>query len=101
MMKQIKNRVLMVGGGSAGHVAPVLAVIDELAVGSPGIEVRFWCDRGFMRQSRALMKQASVELKVEKIFAGKFRRYHATSVWRQLGDLPTLLHNIADLFAIG
>lgn len=100
-MTQKTNRVLTVGGGSAGHVAPVLAVIDELAAHSPEIEVRFWCNRGFMRQSKALISQATIEVKVEKIFAGKLRRYHKASLISILTDIPTLYRNFTDLFIIG
>ena len=93
--------MLTVGGGSAGHVAPVLAVIDELVARSPSIEIRFWCDRKFMRQSRALIKHAKTDVKIEKIFAGKLRRYHNVSFLHRLADIPTLLRNFGDFFAIG
>ncbi len=88
------------GGGSAGHVAPVLAVIDELARRHPGLEIRFWCDRGFYKQSEALMKHALVNVRVEKIRSGKFRRYYGTSFARQALDLPTAAHNFIDFFIV-
>jgi UDP-N-acetylglucosamine--N-acetylmuramyl-(pentapeptide) pyrophosphoryl-undecaprenol N-acetylglucosamine transferase len=47
------------------------------------------------------MKQASMEVKVEKIFAGKLRRYHGVPLWRQAGDLPTLFRNVIDMVIIG
>ncbi len=88
------------GGGSAGHVAPVLAVIDELTARQPRLEIRFWCDRGFFSQSQSLMKHASTQVKVEKIRSGKFRRYYGSSVFQQLIDIPTIFLNFVDLFII-
>ncbi len=88
------------GGGSAGHVAPVLAVIDELTASQPRLEVRFWCDRGFFVQSQSLMQHASTPVKVEKIRSGKFRRYHGASFFEKLTDIPTIFFNFVDMFTI-
>lgn len=88
------------GGGSGGHVTPVLAVIDELAKRHSDIEVRFWCDRAYKKQSQNIMKRSEAEVKVEVIRAGKFRRYHGTSLTKQLTDIPTLFHNALDLFLV-
>ena len=88
------------GGGSGGHVTPVLAVIDELARRHPSVDIRFWCDRGFLPQSQAVMKRALVEVKVEKIIAGKVRRYHNIGFLKQLIDFPTVARNFFDLFLI-
>jgi len=89
-----------VGGGSAGHVAPTLAVIDELARRHPNLEVRFWCDRGYVNQSASLMRHAHVEVKVEKIYAGKYRRYHGASLMSRLTDIATFGRNLIDTFAV-
>lgn len=49
------------------------------------------------------MQAAPVEVPVSVIAAGKLRRYHGVSVWKQLADVPTTLKNIRDtaLVAIG
>lgn len=39
-----------------------------------------------------------MDIDVKLIHAGKFRRYHRVSFWRQLADIPTLLRNIGDMF---
>ena len=39
-------KILAVGGGSGGHVTPVVAVCKELR-SSGEHELRFWCDRKF------------------------------------------------------
>lgn len=81
-------------------MTPVLAVINELSRLDKTLEVQFVCDRAFESQSRGLMEHASIAVPVRVIRAGKFRRYHGVSVWRQLIDLPTMFKNIRDLALI-
>ena len=54
-----------------------------------------------MRQSKALVAHAKTDVRVERIFAGKLRRYHKESALNRLLDAPTIGRNFADLFAIG
>lgn len=46
------------------------------------------------------MAHASVAVPVHVIAAGKLRRYHGISLWRQLLDIPTVAKNIRDIFYI-
>jgi UDP-N-acetylglucosamine--N-acetylmuramyl-(pentapeptide) pyrophosphoryl-undecaprenol N-acetylglucosamine transferase len=46
------------------------------------------------------MKHARATIKVETVFAGKIRRYYGTNLMRQLIDLPTLGHNLFDIFLV-
>lgn len=94
-------RVLCAGGGSGGHVTPVLAVINELKRLDPTLEVAFVCDRAFETQSRGLMAHAEAPVTVQVIAAGKLRRYHGVPLWKQLLDIPTVLQNIRDIAFIG
>ncbi|MGB3008751.1 MAG: UDP-N-acetylglucosamine--N-acetylmuramyl-(pentapeptide) pyrophosphoryl-undecaprenol N-acetylglucosamine transferase [Candidatus Saccharimonadales bacterium] len=93
-------KLLAAGGGSGGHVTPVLAVINELAELDDRLEVRFICDRAFESQSRGLMKHANVPVEVATIPAGKLRRYHGESLWRRLTDIHTIALNIRDILKI-
>lgn len=86
------------GGGSGGHVTPVLAVINELNRLDPELKVSFVCDKGFESQSRGLMQHADVEVPIYTVYAGKLRRYHGIPWWKQLLDIPTTFKNIRDLF---
>lgn len=99
-MKAVKAKILTVGGGSGGHVTPVVAVINQLAAGHASTEIRFWCDRGYQQQASSLIKQASVPVKISTIFAGKLRRYHGTTTLQKLLDIPTILHNIFDIILV-
>lgn len=93
-------KLLAVGGGSGGHVTPVLAVINELAKVDPSLTVDFICDNAFAAQSRGLMKHATVNVSVETIMAGKFRRYHGEGWLDRILDWRTNLLNIRDLLFI-
>ena len=93
-------RVLCAGGGSGGHVTPVLAVINELAKADPDLEVMFVCDKAFYEQARGLMATASVPVEVVTVPAGKFRRYSNTSLYQKIVDLSTHGKNARDLFKV-
>ena len=93
-------KVVCVGGGSGGHVTPVLAVINELSALEPTLKVSFICDKAFEAQSRGLMEHAAVKVKVYTVTAGKLRRYHGIPLWKQLLDLPTVFHNVRDVFKV-
>ena len=89
------------GGGSGGHVTPVVAVLKELREQRPRVELRFWCDRPFAPQARSIVESYDATIPVQTIFAGKFRRYHHLTVWQQLTWPSLVLHNFKDLFLVG
>lgn len=91
---------MAVGGGSGGHVTPVVAVIDELAAQVPSgkLEVEFVCDKAFETQARGLMQHAAVPVVTRRIVAGKFRRYAHLNFWQHFTVPGLVLQNIGDLF---
>ena len=93
-------KLLAVGGGSGGHVTPVLAVINELSKLDAKLDVHFVCDSAFESQSRGLMKHAFVPVRISTIPAGKFRRYHGESLLDKLKDVRTIAYNLRDLALI-
>lgn len=95
-------KILAVGGGSGGHVTPVVAVLRELKQRDESIEIRFWCDRKFAPQARSIMNHFDGNIPVETIFSGKLRRYHNLPLWRQLlRPVSIVLPNIRDGFLVG
>jgi len=93
-------KILAVGGGSGGHVTPVVAVLKELKKRHPQAEVRFWCDKKFASQARALLGHLDPNLPVQTIASGKLRRYYHLSVLRQLLWPTLVLLNIRDGFLV-
>jgi UDP-N-acetylglucosamine--N-acetylmuramyl-(pentapeptide) pyrophosphoryl-undecaprenol N-acetylglucosamine transferase len=78
--------IVLVGGGSGGHITPILAVADELRRARPEIKLIYIGQKG-----DPLIDESYL------ISAGKFRRYHGEGI-RQIFDLPTLGKNIHDFF---
>jgi UDP-N-acetylglucosamine--N-acetylmuramyl-(pentapeptide) pyrophosphoryl-undecaprenol N-acetylglucosamine transferase len=92
--------ILAVGGGSGGHVTPALAVLDEIYRQNPTLKAYFLTDRKFYPQAKSILSKSPLKISCKKIFAGKFRRYHQVSWFRQLIDIPTVLRNMGDLLLV-
>jgi UDP-N-acetylglucosamine--N-acetylmuramyl-(pentapeptide) pyrophosphoryl-undecaprenol N-acetylglucosamine transferase len=93
-------KVLAVGGGSGGHVTPVVAVLKEVKSLRPNAEMRFWCDYKFANQAKSIMANFDSAIRVDRVVGGKFRRYHHVSMLRQLFWPSVVLPNIRDLFLV-
>ena len=93
-------KILAVGGGSGGHVTPVLAVLNELSRDDPSLVAHFVCDKAFESQSRGIMKNADIPVQVTTIAAGKFRRYAHLSRMQHLTSFHIFGRNVIDVFKI-
>lgn len=85
-------KVLVVGGGSGGHITPAVAVVRELLKLKPRTRVEFWTDRKYYANVMKITTEIGVSwgeedklsgkrqyIRVRKVLSGKFRRY---SGWR-------------------
>ena len=70
-----KTKILLTGGGTAGSVAPLLALVDDLE-GYDFVWLGTW--QGIEKQM--VLKE---KIRYYSIFSGKFRRYYS---WRNLVD---------------
>ncbi len=86
------------GGGSGGHVTPVVAILREIHKEYPRARVRFWCDRHFADETRAIFSEYDKSVQVQTIIAGKFRRYHNLSKLQHLTIPSIIFPNIRDAF---
>ena len=89
-------KVMMTGGGTAGHVTPLLAVASELKKEQPSASIRYIGNYGDSFGN--LVKNSKDFEKSYLIFAGKFRRYHKISKLVYVKDPRITLKNIRDLF---
>ena len=89
------------GGGSGGHVTPVVAVLKEIKARHPRAELRFWCDFKFAPQARSTVEVFDATIPVHRIVAGKFRRYHHLTVFQQLTWPSLVFKNLRDGFLVG
>lgn len=85
-------KILVVGGGSGGHITPAVAVIREILDLKPRTQVEFWTDRKYYKNVVKITTEIGVRwgeegskhsnyIRVRKIWAGKFRRY-AGWMWK-------------------
>lgn len=83
----------MTGGGSGGHITPILAVAAELKKLRRDIRIVYIGQKG-----DGLSDIPASDPNIDEVFAvraGKFRRYHGEG-WRQLFDFKTQARNIRD-----
>lgn len=84
---------MLTGGGSGGHITPILAIATELKKIRPDVHVVYVGQKG---DSLADVPAAHSAIDaVYAVRAGKFRRYHGEG-WRQIFDLKTQCQNARD-----
>ena len=101
-------RILCVGGGSGGHITPIVAVINKIldrqsqSKNGDHYDIRVWCDRKFAPQARKLLVDA--DIRVDIIAAGKLRRYANLKWWYRWFSPYHIIHthipNLIDMFKI-
>lgn len=94
-------KILAVGGGSGGHVTPVVAVLNELKKSNNGYKMRFWCDKKFSPQAKRIISKYDSTIPVSVIVAGKLRRYHHLTLWQHLLIPSVVFPNIIDVCKVG
>lgn len=93
-------KILVLAGGSGGHVTPAVAVIRELKRRSPDIEIRVWGDRKYAPQTRNLVHSFDGDIPVQTILSGKLRRYHHVSRWQHITSPSVVFPNARDIFLV-
>ncbi|MBQ8984661.1 glycosyltransferase [Candidatus Saccharibacteria bacterium] len=81
-------KVLVVGGGSGGHITPAVAVVREILKQKPRARVEFWTDKKYYKNVVKITTGIGVGwgeedrisgkrqyIRVRKVMAGKFHRY--------------------------
>jgi UDP-N-acetylglucosamine--N-acetylmuramyl-(pentapeptide) pyrophosphoryl-undecaprenol N-acetylglucosamine transferase len=80
----------------------VVAVLRELKRRDRHAEIKFWCDRKFAPQAKAIVHHFDPDIPVEIIASGKLRRYHSLPIWRQLlRPVSIVIPNIVDFVKVG
>jgi len=89
--------IVLTGGGSGGHILPVLAVARSLKHQQPNCRLVYVASKH--DKLGDLVKPGGDIDEVKLISGGKWRRYHGEG-WRQLLDLPTFIKNCRDFFRV-
>jgi UDP-N-acetylglucosamine--N-acetylmuramyl-(pentapeptide) pyrophosphoryl-undecaprenol N-acetylglucosamine transferase len=91
-------KVLLTGGGTGGHITPLLAVAHKLKQQQPDTEVIYVGDRG--GKFTSMTAGQTVFDQQYDVRAGKLRRYHGESWLHRLFDFKTNLLNLRDIFYV-
>ena len=89
------HTIVLTGGGSGGHITPLLAVAAKLKRLQAGVHIVYIGHTGDSL-SDIPAKHPSID-EVFTVRAGKLRRYHGEG-FKQLLDILTMLKNIRDVF---
>lgn len=89
-------KILLSGGGTGGHITPIVAVAHELKQQQPNCQILYIAERG--GKFDELTNSSNTIDKIYNISAGKFRRYYGENIFIKLFDFKTLILNILDFF---
>ncbi|HSW79044.1 MAG TPA: UDP-N-acetylglucosamine--N-acetylmuramyl-(pentapeptide) pyrophosphoryl-undecaprenol N-acetylglucosamine transferase [Candidatus Babeliales bacterium] len=97
-MKHQTPIIVLTGGGSGGHITPLLSLARELKSQRPGCEILYIGHKG---DDLDTFKESGHDFDfMAFIKAGKFRRYHNVKFASGVLDLKTLILNIRDFFRL-
>jgi UDP-N-acetylglucosamine--N-acetylmuramyl-(pentapeptide) pyrophosphoryl-undecaprenol N-acetylglucosamine transferase len=95
--------IVLVGGGSGGHVLPLRSIAKGILEEGKKNKVLIITDRKYFERAVASFKDLSDQhqgkVVIKKISSGKFRRYSRSKI-RELLDIKIQLLNIRDIFKI-
>jgi UDP-N-acetylglucosamine--N-acetylmuramyl-(pentapeptide) pyrophosphoryl-undecaprenol N-acetylglucosamine transferase len=91
-------KILLTGGGTAGHITPLLAVAAELLDIDPTLQLSFMGQKG--DKNTKVVEESDLISQHFYIHAGKFRRFHSLSLRQNVTNFKVNLKNIADGFLI-
>lgn len=97
----LKKTIVFTGGGTLGHIAPVISVASKIHTLSPETRLVYVIERN--NTNEQFIKDSKLPFTIRHIFAGKYRRYHNQRLLSKLFILKITLLNIRDLlyFVIG
>lgn len=93
----MNRKIVLTGGGSGGHITPILAIAKEIKNTHPDTTVVYIGQTGDSLADIPA-KNPSID-EVYTVRAGKFRRYHGEG-FMQLLDLSTMFMNFRDFFYV-
>lgn len=82
-------KIIVTGGGTAGHIYPALATVEELKRKEPKASFLYIGTKN--ENEKKMVEQAGIPFR--GIYTGKFRRY-----WRE--DIKAALQNFTDIFRL-
>src|SRR5581483_635711 len=90
--------IILTGGGSGGHITPLLSLAHELKKQKPACKIIYIGLKG--EKVEGLQGRYDAFDEVCHIAAGKFRRYHGQTLVANLTDVKTQVLNSRDLYRL-
>ena len=101
MKEQGRESLVLVGGGTGGHVVPLRIIAGELFKLNQNLEVVVITNKGYHERTlhifAELLKEYPENIIIKKISGGRFRRYGRSKL-KELLDIRVQLANFVDLF---
>src|SRR3989344_4558488 len=90
--------IVLGGGGSGGHITPLLAVARELRADGKAYKIVYVGEK--RGKFSHIAEESGLFDECRYIYAGKLRRYHNEPLLKRLIDLKTIYFNTRDLFRL-
>lgn len=97
-MKTQHPVIVLTGGGTGGHITPILAVAHEIKKLSPNARLIYIGEKG--GKFDELTADSPDIDEVYAVRVGKLRRYHGESMLKRLLDVKTNALNVRDAFYV-
>ena len=95
-MASKRTRIVVTGGGTGGHITPLLAVIAAVHSQAPEAEIVYIGERGGKFQE--LLHDNGPISRIKRVSAGKWRRYHGVKAHQV--RIAERLKNVRDFFMV-
>lgn len=100
-MKNKKSVIVLVGGGSGGHVVPLNSIARELLTKDSDEKILVVTSKNYLQRTEQIFKPLKSRhkgrIEIVAVTGGSFRRY-GRGKFRELIDIPTQLKNILGLY---
>ena len=89
------KKIVITGGGTAGHITPLIAVAKEIYAIEPNAKIIYIGQRG--DRSESLVTGSDLPIEIKRIFAGKYRRYPSQGKLQKVFNIKRHILNVRDL----